>query len=169
MSNKQSCVCETYPPSTFGFGESQCSPVEDNVSKGGQEERFVNAQKCNISNILEQFRNDPRTTSMRLSHNINVHIAVIVFRGKIIAEATNRIGTRSKGSGYSNCTIHAEKNVVKKLGDFTKLRDADMYVMRCGRGENSEMFRNSKPCSDCEYFLTKCMRKYGLRNVYYTA
>jgi deoxycytidylate deaminase len=118
--------------------------------------------------IIEQFRNDPRTTSMRLSHNINVHIAVIVFRGKIIAEATNRIGSRSKGSGYSNCTIHAEKNVVKKLGDFTKLRDADMYVMRCGRGENSELFRNSKPCSDCEYFLMKCMRKYGLRNVYYT-
>ena len=122
----------------------------------------------NRCHIIEQFRNDPRTTKMRLSHITNVHIAILVLRGKIIAEATNRIGSRSKGSGYSHCTIHAEKNVVKELGDLSKLRDADMYVMRCGRGENKEKFINSKPCSDCEYFLQKCMRKYGLKNVYYT-
>jgi deoxycytidylate deaminase len=119
--------------------------------------------------ILEQFRNDPRTTKMRLSHVTSVHLAVIVSRGKVIAEATNRLGSRSRGCGYSNYTIHAERNVVKVLGDHTKLRDADMYVMRCGRGVNSEKFINSRPCSDCEYFLTKCMRKYGLKNVYYTS
>lgn len=106
---------------------------------------------------------------MRLSHVTSVHIAAIVSRGKIIAEATNRLGTRSKGCGYSNNTIHAERNVVKILGDYTKLRDADMYVMRCGRGDNSEQFLNSKPCPDCEYFLNKCMKKYGLKNVYYTS
>jgi hypothetical protein len=121
------------------------------------------------SQILEKFRDDPRTTKMRLSHTTSVHIAVLVSRGKIIAEATNRIGSRSKGCGYSNCTIHAEKNVVKVLGDYTKLRDTDMYVMRSGRGKNSNNFMNSKPCSDCEYFLKKCMSKYGLRNVYYTS
>ena len=119
--------------------------------------------------ILEQFRNDPRTIKMRLSHITSVHLAVIVYKGKVIAEATNKVGSRSKGCGYSNYTIHAEKNVVKILGDYTKLRDADMYVMRCGRGINSETFINSKPCSDCEYFLNKCMKKYGLKNVYYTA
>jgi len=124
---------------------------------------------CCKHQIIEQFRNDPRTSKMRLSHTTNVHIAVIVYRGKIIAEATNRVGTRSRGCGYSNCTIHAEKNVVKVLGDYKKLRDADMYVMRCGRGDNSLKFMNSKPCSDCEYFLNKCMRKYGLKNVYYTS
>jgi hypothetical protein len=119
--------------------------------------------------ILERFRNDPRTTKMRLSHSTNVHIAVIVQRGKVIAEATNRLGTRAKGCGYSNYTIHAERNVIKKIGDYNKIRNADMYVMRCGRGENSDKFINSKPCSECECFLNKCMRKYGLRNVYYTA
>ena len=119
--------------------------------------------------ILEQFRNDPRTVKMRLSHATNVHIAAIVSRGKIVAEATNRLGSRSKGCGYSNKTIHAEKNVVKMLGDYNKLRDADMYVMRCGRGPNAVNFMNSKPCPDCEYFLNKCMRKYGLKNVYYTS
>lgn len=119
--------------------------------------------------ILEQFRDDPRTEKLSLSHRTSVHIAVIVLRGKIIAEATNRIGTRSKGSGYSNVTIHAEKNVLKALGDFNKLRDADMYVMRCGKGDNKSKFMNSKPCADCEMFLKKCMRKYGLKNVYYTS
>jgi len=123
----------------------------------------------NITYILEQFRNDSRSTKMRLSHVTNVHIAAIVLRGKIIAEATNKLGSRSKGCGYSNYTIHAEKNVVKMLGDYNKLRDADMYVIRCGRGINSNKFINSKPCNDCEYFLYKCMKKYGLKNVYYTS
>ena len=119
--------------------------------------------------ILEQFREDPRTTTMKRTHDTNLHIAVLVSRGKIIAEATNRVGSRSKGCGYSNCTIHAEKNVVKVLGDYNKMRDADMYVMRYGKGINSVNFLNSKPCSDCEYFLNKCIRKYGLKNVYYTS
>lgn len=125
--------------------------------------------EIHYNHILEQFRNDSRTVKMQLSHLTSVHIAVIVLRGKNIAEATNRLGSRSRGSGYSNHTIHAERNVVKKLGDYNKLRGADMYVMRCGRGINCENFMNSKPCHDCEYFLNKCMRKYGLKNVYYTS
>jgi hypothetical protein len=121
-----------------------------------------------------------------------VHVAVVVSRGKIIAEATNRIGYRGEGySTYYNTAvrekrnIHAEENVVRVLGDYNKLRDADMYVMRFGRGENAPTlgaqtlgaqtlgaqpsFLNSKPCAKCECFLNKCMRKYGLRNVYYTS
>ena len=49
------------------------------------------------------------------------------------------------------------------------MKGADMYVMRRGRGENNTTLMNSKPCPDCELFLQKCMRKYGLRNVYYTS
>ena len=70
---------------------------------------------------------------------------------------------------YSDYTIHAEKNVVKHLGDYSKMKGSDMYVMRRGRGENNTTLMNSKPCPDCELFLQKCMRKYGLRNVYYTS
>jgi hypothetical protein len=92
-----------------------------------------------------------------------------VKRGKIIADATNRVGSRSMGSGYSERTIHAEKNVIKKLGDISQLRGADMYVIRHGRSENSDGFLCSKPCHDCQQFLEKCMREYGLKNVYYTA
>jgi hypothetical protein len=131
--------------------------------------------KSLFAEIIEKFKDDPRTTRLRTVNAI-VHIAVLVYRGKIIAKATNRIGYRSKGdrSFYNTSirakkNIHAEENVVRVLGDHSKLRDADMYVMRFGHGENKDTFINSKPCAKCECFLNKCMREYGLRHVYYTS
>jgi len=128
-----------------------------------------------INEILERFMDDPKTTKLRNVNNL-VHVAVLVNRGKVIAEATNRIGYRSIcNKTYHNTyirepkNIHAEENVVRVLGDKSKLRDSDMYVMRFGRGENSDSFLNSKPCAKCECFLNKCIEKYGLRNVYYTS
>jgi len=128
-----------------------------------------------IAQILDRFKNDPKTTKLR-SVNDLVHVAVIVYRGKIIAEATNRIGYRGMWErSYYNTfvrdkkNIHAEENVVRELGDYNRLRDADMYIMKMGRGDNSEEFVNSKPCKKCECFLNKCIQKYGLRNVYYTS
>jgi hypothetical protein len=128
-----------------------------------------------ISEILERFMDDPKTTKLRTVNNL-VHVAVLVYRGKIIAEAANRVGYRSiSNKTYSNTyirepkNIHAEENVVRVLGDKSKLKGADMYVMRFGKGEKQDQFINSKPCAKCECFLNKCIGKYGLRNVYYTA
>lgn len=127
-----------------------------------------------IAEILDKFKNDPKTTKLTQINKL-VHVAVVVSRGKIIAEATNRIGYRPQGeSTYYNTAvrekhnIHAEENVVRQLGDYNKLRDADMYIMRYGRGDKSHTFVNSKPCPKCECFLNKCIKKYGLRNIYYT-
>jgi hypothetical protein len=124
--------------------------------------------------ILEEFLHDPKTKNLYQCDpgRQHVHVAVIVKRGKILAEAYNRNGGRSNGSGYSNHSIHAEKNVVKQLGDISQLRDADLYVMRVAPDRlntGKHLFRNSKPCSDCRLFLEKCMREYGLKNVYYTS
>jgi len=83
--------------------------------------------------------------------------------------ATNKIGSRSRGAGYSDCTIHAEKNVIKELGDISKMKGADMYIMRFGRGQNNGGYVNSKPCAKCECFLNKCMREYKLKRVFYTS
>lgn len=128
-----------------------------------------------INEILERFMDDPKTTKLRTVNNL-LHVAVIVSRGKVIAEATNRIGYRSiHNKTYNNTyirepkNIHAEENVVRVLGDKSKLKGADMYVMRFGRGENQDKFINSKPCAKCECFLNKCIDKYGLRIVYYTS
>jgi len=121
--------------------------------------------------ILDQFLEDPRTTNIKYSHCVQFHIAVLVKRGKVIASATNRFGTRSRASGFSERSIHAEKNVVKELGDISLMRGADMLVMRFSRNsklEGHERFLGSKPCPSCAIFLEKCMREYGLKNVYYT-
>jgi len=98
-------------------------------------------------------------------HLTNFHQALIVKGRKVIAIAHNSVGSRNKGCGYSNGTIHAERAVVKKLGDFSQLRGATLIVYRFnGHGD----LLNSKPCYDCELFLTKCMKQYGLRKVVYS-
>lgn len=126
----------------------------------------------NEKNILETFLSDPRTTNLHECHTTSVHIAILVKRGKLLAKASNRIGTRSRGSGYSNQTIHAERNVIKDIGDISLIRGADMYIMRLSKDKKKEgfdRFLGSAPCDSCHLFLSKCMREYGLKNVFYTA
>ena len=104
------------------------------------------------------------TCKEKRCHNTYLHVAAIVKRGKTLATAQNRVGTRSKGSGYGSMTIHAEKAVVKKLGDISQLRGASLCVWRV----SAISVLPSKPCPDCHLFLEKCMREYGLRAVYYS-
>ena len=96
----------------------------------------------------------------------NYHLAAIYDgRRRPIAEARNRVGTRSKGCGYDDYTIHAERAVVKSLGDISLLRGCVLVVIRVNKqGE----ILGSKPCADCKHFLEKCMKKYGLRKVVYS-
>jgi hypothetical protein len=54
---------------------------------------------------------------------------------------------------------------VKALGDLSQLRGCILIVVRIGK-QNEVM--GSKPCRDCEKFLTKCIEKYGLRKVVYS-
>lgn len=120
--------------------------------------------------LLERFLEDPNTMRMRQSELISFHVAMIVKRGKILAIASNRVGSRSQGCGFSNFTIHAERNVVKQIGDFSQLKGCDLYVMRIhtNRLTKEKHFGNSAPCRDCQLFLEKCQRRYGLRHVYFT-
>lgn len=114
--------------------------------------------------LLETFCHNIEALRNR-KHRTSLHTAIVVKRGKVIAEASNQVGSRSSGAGFSNYTIHAEKAVVKKLGDLSKLRGCDLYVFRVGGEENSHA---SEPCKDCQLFLKKCMREYGLRFVFYS-
>ncbi len=101
-----------------------------------------------------------------------LHIAIIIGRGgRIIATASNREGSRSCGCGYSEYSIHAERAVLKKVGDLTKLRGATMIVVRLlGIKINnfSPRLGNSEPCHGCQRALEKCIREYGLKAVYYS-
>lgn len=104
--------------------------------------------------------------SVWAKHKSQAHIAVIVKRGKVISIASNSIGSRSRGCGYQERTIHAERAALKKVGDFRQLNGAILIVLRLTKG-NKEI-GNSEPCHSCKCHLEKCMREYGLRSVYYS-
>ena len=120
--------------------------------------------------LLEHILSNQRTLNLKLAHNGSIHVAILMKRGKIIAEATNNFGSRRLGSGYSDKTIHAERNVIKEIGNIQNIRGAEMYVVRISRNDcnGPDPFCSSKPCYGCHLFLEKCMKEYGLKNVYYT-
>jgi hypothetical protein len=104
--------------------------------------------------------------SLFTRHKSNSHVAFIFGQRKaLLAVAMNKVGSRSSGAGYSDCMIHAERAAIKQLGDMSKLKGATMVVVRVGvRGD----LMISKPCRECQPCLEKCMRKHGLRCVYYS-
>ena len=99
-------------------------------------------------------------------HTSNLHLAFLYGpRGILLAKAMNKVGSRSRGCGFSNCTIHAERAALKAVGDVRKLQGAVMVVIRVGvRGD----LMQSMPCEECQCHLEKCMKSYGLRQVYYS-
>lgn len=96
-------------------------------------------------------------------HTTHYHVAQIWRRNKCVAEARNRVTTRSKLSGSDKNTLHAEKAVIKMVGN--DLRHCTLYVFRVNR-HNNVLY--SKPCANCSKFLMKCMTQYGLKGVVYS-
>jgi hypothetical protein len=98
-------------------------------------------------------------------HNTSLHYAELYRRNKLIASSRNKIGSRSRGCGWSDTTLHAERAVVKRFGDVSQLHGCILIVVRINKqGE----ILSSKPCSDCQIFLQKCIEKYGLLKVLYS-
>lgn len=97
----------------------------------------------------------------------HMHVALLYRRGKLLGVATNFVGSRNKGCGYDHRTIHAERAVLKKVGDHTKLLGAILIVIRIAKG--SREIVNSEPCHSCRCHLEKCIKSYGLRTIYYSA
>lgn len=85
-------------------------------------------------------------------HNTSLHYAELYRRNKLIASSRNKIGSRSRGCGWSDTTLHAERAVVKRFGDVSQLHGCILIVVRINKqGE----ILSSKPCSDCQIFLQK--------------
>lgn len=114
-------------------------------------------------NIANQFIS---VDTIWAKHKTQAHIAIVIKRGKVIEVASNSIGSRSKGCGYQERTIHAERAVIKKVGDMSKLNGCTLIVIRIMRG--TKEVGNSEPCHSCKCHLEKCMRQHGLRSVYYS-
>ena len=122
--------------------------------------------KLSKATTLQMIQSGISVDSVWLKHNTQVHIAILMKRGKILEIASNAVGTRSKGSGYQERTIHAERAVLKKVGDISKLNGAILIVIRIMRG--TKEVGNSEPCHSCRCHLEKCMREHGLRQVFYS-
>jgi hypothetical protein len=108
---------------------------------------------------------DASARGLSRPHKTHLHYAQILCRNKVIAFARNSVGSRSRGCGYSDATIHAERAVVKKLGDTSKLAGCTLVVWRVNAAGD---LLPSKPCPSCQVFLDKCKREYGLRKVIYS-
>ena len=120
--------------------------------------------KQSVMDLLEGEVSVPR---MRMKHRLTkIHVALIIKRGKVLEIAGNMVGSRSKGCGYDHWTIHAERAVLKKVGDVTKLEGATMVVVRIAKGTGE--LANSEPCHTCRCHLEKCIKEYGLKCVYYS-
>jgi hypothetical protein len=104
--------------------------------------------------------------SVWMKHTTQAHIAILMKRGKVMEIASNSLGSRSRGPGYETRTIHAERAVIKKVGDISKLDGATLIVIRISKGTHEVV--NSEPCHSCRCHLEKCMKQYGLRHVYYS-
>ena len=95
--------------------------------------------------------------------NTSLHVAAIYGRGGVLLGlATNRVGSRSSGAGFSDQTIHAERAVMKAVGDVSLLRGATLVVIRVTKAGKPAY---SAPCSECSAAIEAAMRKYGLRRV----
>lgn len=81
------------------------------------------------------------------------HVALLFHKRRLLAIGQNLLGGRNM--------IHAEADVIRKVGDVSKLRGAVLVVVRISRcGE----IRYSAPCHSCQCLIEKCKREYGLRD-----
>ena len=123
--------------------------------------------RMNKEDVFELIKANISLKSVWMKTNLKkAHIAVLMKRGKILEIASNFVGSRQGGCGYDDRSIHAERAVIKKMGDYTKLSGAIMIVIRISRGTNQ--IANSKPCDVCQCHLDKCIKKYRLKFIYYS-
>ncbi len=89
------------------------------------------------------------------------HGAVIVYKNKIIATGYNYICSYMN----NNYSIHAEVSAISQVFYNKKLlEECDIYVVRIASPMFNYCLKNSKPCKNCTCFI----RKYNLRNIYYS-
>jgi deoxycytidylate deaminase len=89
-----------------------------------------------------------------VKHNAIVSIGVNDYR---LTQVSGKFSTHAEVSAILNCRRR-------------DLKDADMYVVHLNKHEEHPecTTASGKPCDQCKIKLEKCMRKYKLRNVYYT-
>jgi hypothetical protein len=122
--------------------------------------------RLNKDNMMHLIQTHISIDSAVRKHKTQLHIAVLIKRGRILTIATNSVGSRSRGCGYESRTIHAERAVIKKCGNMADLAGTTLVVVRIAKGTHEIV--NSEPCHSCRCHLEKCIKDYGLKSVYYS-
>jgi hypothetical protein len=102
------------------------------------------------------------------THTTYLFCAAVLLRGKVVAVTTNRVSASPKAKASAStiaydgtCTLHAERAVLRLAG-LRNVRNASLVVWR------NELLP-SKPCPKCQGLLEKCVKRWGLRAVFYTS
>lgn len=114
------------------------------------------------------------------SNMSNKHGSVIVDnKGNIISTGFNKMIYVPKDKlkiFHKNTRVkisnHAEEVALKKA-DPKKLNGAKLYIIRTGLGtgicSETPIFMNSKPCKRCTQIIESCIKRFGLKVVYYSS
>jgi deoxycytidylate deaminase len=100
---------------------------------------------------------------------------VVLFMGKknkVVSQGWNyyirNISSNNANLMYKKgkkVSIHAEEDALRKA-DPRKLKGASLYVVR--KSCTGDLV-NSTPCDRCSSIINSCMKKYGLKAVYYSS
>jgi deoxycytidylate deaminase len=119
---------------------------------------------------MEYAANIAQRSDMRTKHGC----VIIDKKGTIISSAYNKTLNLStnkfkKYDRNNKISRHAEENALWNV-DKRKLYGARLYVVRSGGCLKTDHFyMNSKPCKKCTYIIEECMKKFGLKVVYYSS
>lgn len=125
----------------------------------------------NDNAIMQHAANIAEKSDMRSKHGC----VIVDKKGNIISAACNNAinlsvksdldKTFRKGNKISR---HAEENALRMV-DPKKLHGAKLYVVRWGIKPHNPLFMNSKPCARCTAIIEACMKKFGLKTVFYSS
>ena len=84
-----------------------------------------------VQHFLKKSDHKTSVNYTSLNQDKKTHVALLVKRGKIIAQAYNKLASRSSGASSrgSQCFIHAEKNLIRSLICTELLRGSVIYVL----------------------------------------
>lgn len=140
-------------------------------NKDDYEKFFYSKFKKPIPSFVNDFLYD-EVLPKKFTYSItNLHLAILVRRGNIIALAYNKVGSRSSGASTRGAQgfVHAEKNLLLSLKkNYSLLNGSDIYVVRFARNQGCYEFKYSQPCPECTVLLEKCIKQYNLNRVYFS-
>jgi len=111
-------------------------------------QHFDTFRPKNMNNRQQYYMNIASKVAMKSVMN-HKHGAILVYKKEIIASGYNYY--------HGENSVHAEVAAITKMNKKYKrcLPDCELYVVRIGANDLSDMLKYSKPCHNCQCFIEK--------------